>query len=836
MRVAALSLPPPDLSAETMAATAAASLRASLQLRPLAADTHWNAALLAGMAEGALGTWEQTPPLEGPPLMHSAAHGTLFEAADPSAGASARLAECLQHLRRPFAAARTVHGGVFADGGLELGGPSALWAFATTVGLAVPEAITPSDPEARQVLSMLLGTALPEDGSAESEAARIHAELVGSGALPTPSLGSNRFSVSWGVNASMERWRDVSRCATVDHRNLAADEGSPGRLRGVCQPAWSYVLRMGPTRRGYWWRARVVPTSFIDGGDYDVKWTADGGSGAASSAVSVVVTSDDRGDAFDIFVHSVDAAAHHARSLTSQLYPGTIVPDSECVTIVVQALGGAPLNQTRWRQELRATRLLELGLPDAAAERLSPTGFLRRIVSSLDQLVGAAPLPSTEKAAAAEPLVVWVGAEGSAATVPIDFFGSLEQHAVSGRQMYCPAGSSPDGSPLHAGAMVIGARLADMRRAVLRGGMEYWTADGAWVGSEAWALLRSFSHELQIARPHEPGLQFTAIPELGRLPSWWSAAGRSGLCSSKGVLHHPGLLSRSSLQGVAYHSTDGTPAPAAPEEQEWLGLVQGLVQESPGRCRLTPEGNRLVGLTVEQEVDSAAVTPGLQCASLPLGQDRPEECRAALRALMRTASDALSLRGVIHWLDFGTLLGALRERDIIAHTNDAEIASLFVRKADILAMRVGLLGCGVEMQNRAHSNDQNGVGVADYIELIDQRYVTNGTSEIKLDITLRTFISVNLLDGGDGVPTRARLLVDPTDNYANTVRSAVLPSQVLPLVRCEVHGVGFPCPKDGVELVKEYYGGDCMEAVKRDVHVAANGNEYVRALDNDELR
>jgi hypothetical protein len=200
---------------------------------------------------------------------------------------------------------------------------------------------------------------------------------------------------------------------------------------------------------------------------------------------------------------------------------------------------------------------------------------------------------------------------------------------------------------------------------------------------------------------------------------------------------------------------------------------------------------------------------------------------------MRTASDALSLHGIIHWLDLGTLLGALREHDVIAHTNDADIASLFVRKADILAMRSGLLACGVEMRNKAHSNDNNGVGVADYIELIDQRYTVNGTTEIKLDISLRTFMSVNVPDG-DGVPRRARLLVDPTDNYANTVRSAVLPSQVLPLVRCDVHGVGFPCPNDGDSLVKKYYGDDCLEVVKRDVHVAANGNEHVRAL--DELR
>ena len=69
------------------------------------------------------------------------------------------------------------------------------------------------------------------------------------------------------------------------------------------------------------------------------------------------------------------------------------------------------------------------------------------------------------------------------------------------------------------------------------------------------------------------------------------------------------------------------------------------------------------------------------------------------------------------------------------------------------------------------------------------------------------------------------MLVDPTDNFANTFRAAATPSEILPLQRCEVGGIGFPCPNDGVALVKRYYGDDCMDVVKRDVHVAANGDE-----------
>eukprot|EP01044_Picomonas_judraskeda_P007873 COSAG03_NODE_870_length_5566_cov_355.528809_3_plen_183_part_00 len=149
-------------------------------------------------------------------------------------------------------------------------------------------------------------------------------------------------------------------------------------------------------------------------------------------------------------------------------------------------------------------------------------------------------------------------------------------------------------------------------------------------------------------------------------------------------------------------------------------------------------------------------------------------------------SAALSTSGVLHWLEFGTLLGALREHDVIAHTNDVDMASLLSRKADILAMRGGLLDCGVEMRNRAHRNERNGVGVVDYVELIDQRYLSaDGTPEVKLDLSLRVFLPIGRL-AEDGVQTWAPMLVDPSDNYLSTVRSAVTRSEILPLKRCEV--------------------------------------------------
>ena len=82
---------------------------------------------------------------------------------------------------------------------------------------------------------------------------------------------------------------------------------------------------------------------------------------------------------------------------------------------------------------------------------------------------------------------------------------------------------------------------------------------------------------------------------------------------------------------------------------------------------------------VEGSEDAPDVQGDGRCGSLPLGVERPGWCRTALFNLLRATTEVLGSGGVVHWLEFGTLLGAVRERDIIAHTNDVEVASLLSR-------------------------------------------------------------------------------------------------------------------------------------------------------------
>jgi hypothetical protein len=48
--------------------------------------------------------------------------------------------------------------------------------------------------------------------------------------------------------------------------------------------------------------------------------------------------------------------------------------------------------------------------------------------------------------------------------------------------------------------------------------------------------------------------------------------------------------------------------------------------------------------------------------------------RRNLRHLICTVAPVLDSLGATYWLDFGSLLGAQREKDVIAHDNDADVS------------------------------------------------------------------------------------------------------------------------------------------------------------------
>ena len=68
---------------------------------------------------------------------------------------------------------------------------------------------------------------------------------------------------------------------------------------------------------------------------------------------------------------------------------------------------------------------------------------------------------------------------------------------------------------------------------------------------------------------------------------------------------------------------------------------------------------------VEGSEDAPDVQGDGRCGSLPLGVERPEWCRTALYNLLRSTMEVLGSGGVVHWLEFGTLLGAVRETTVV---------------------------------------------------------------------------------------------------------------------------------------------------------------------------
>ena len=65
---------------------------------------------------------------------------------------------------------------------------------------------------------------------------------------------------------------------------------------------------------------------------------------------------------------------------------------------------------------------------------------------------------------------------------------------------------------------------------------------------------------------------------------------------------------------------------------------------------------------------------------------RPECCTQHLLELMGFTSDLLARHGIVHWLDYGALLGAVREGELIRWDNDVDFSMLQRQEQAVLAL------------------------------------------------------------------------------------------------------------------------------------------------------
>jgi len=162
------------------------------------------------------------------------------------------------------------------------------------------------------------------------------------------------------------------------------------------------------------------------------------------------------------------------------------------------------------------------------------------------------------------------------------------------------------------------------------------------------------------------------------------------------------------------------------------------------------------------------------------GAVRPACCTEHLLELIGFTSDLLARRGIVHWLDFGTLLGAVREGELIAWDGDADFSILQSQEQAVLAL-------GDEFGAAGHRLDTSHHGLI--------RVLYSKANAAQLDLFM--------WQTSDG-----RLL--PLDKHAwpgMASRLAFSERFIAPLGEVSLHGRAYPAPAHVHEFLREHRYG-----------------------------
>ena len=167
---------------------------------------------------------------------------------------------------------------------------------------------------------------------------------------------------------------------------------------------------------------------------------------------------------------------------------------------------------------------------------------------------------------------------------------------------------------------------------------------------------------------------------------------------------------------------------------------------------------------------------------LKIGEDRPWCCILHMFMTLLGVHYALENTNIIHWIDFGTLLGAVRGKEVIKHTNDIDLSIMATNKEDAIMALEKHMG-------NTHNITILGsdTGSHQWICVTDKQY-----PGISLDIALRIEHNNKLYDGH---------IYD---------KNPINVSDTFPLSQTEIYGFIFPSPRHTHNVLTNYYGPNYM--------------------------
>ena len=169
------------------------------------------------------------------------------------------------------------------------------------------------------------------------------------------------------------------------------------------------------------------------------------------------------------------------------------------------------------------------------------------------------------------------------------------------------------------------------------------------------------------------------------------------------------------------------------------------------------------------------------------GAERPPCCTEHLLELIGFTSDLLARHGVVHWLDYGTLLGAAREGEMIAWDGDADFSLLQRQEQTVLALAEEFAAAGHRLEPPSLWRGHHGV----------IRILYSEANAAQLDLFMWEERDGKLLP-----------LEGTDDAWPGMGSRLAFPERfIAPLGEVSLHGRPFPAPAPVDEFLREHRYG-----------------------------